>query len=683
MEQTSKKTIDELFQSKLSNFEFAQKEADWKLMKHMLNEQKKKKALLFRFRLIFFGISMVVVALLFIFNPWSNTISNLQSSVSNFQSPISNPKPQTSPPVPERYVRAENLKPQTSNSKPETPARTEKVPTRKSSGVRNSEHDMFATNTADVIISTIETTINNNSNPSYLESSVKSAYIFSGKDSVKTSITNMGKQLNSPFADYAPVINADGTEMYFTSRRPVTEKEKKKNIASTENIYYTSFDATTKKWKTPAKVAPPINIPNRFNSVITLSNDGQRMLLYRDDKYGNGDIYEAVLNGKNWSNPKKLPEPINSQYVESSASISPDGRTLFFVSNRPQGEGGLDIWSCTKNQQGQWKEAINLGKNVNTPLNEEGVFIHPDGKTLYFSSRGHQGFGGYDIFFSRLENNSWGKPVNLGKAINTSEDDVYFVIEANSKTAYYTSAKSDGLGEKDIYKVELVTPKNENEKIGLLTLFKGVVIDKETSQPLESEIEIIDVEKNEVISQLKSNAVTGNFLMSLPSGKNYGINVKKEEYLFFSENINIPESAGYKEIIKTVLLDKLKSGSKIILKNIFYDYDKATLRSSSVNELDHLYDLMIQNPKLKIELSAHTDSRGGEAYNLNLSQQRAQNCLNYLMDKGLLKERLIAKGYGEQESMVSDEQINKMSSEIEKETAHQQNRRTEIKIIEN
>ncbi|MBI2279659.1 MAG: PD40 domain-containing protein [Bacteroidetes bacterium] len=668
----SKKTIDELFQSKLSDFEFAQKEADWKLMKHMLNEQKKKKTLLFRFQLIFSGISMVAIALLFIFNPWSNTkTSNNKSQITNNKTQISIDKLQTSnPPLTSRVLGKGNLPPigrvgvgQTSNFKLET-------------------SNNFATNTADVIISTSKTTINTNSTPSYLEYSVKSAYI--GKDSVKTIITNMGQQLNSSFSDYAPIINADGTEMYFTSRRPVTEKEKKKKIESTENIYYTSFDAITKKWKTSVKLPSPVNMANRFNSIIALSNDGQQMLLYRDDKYGNGDIYESILNGKDWSTPKKLPEPVNSEHMETSASISPDGRTLYFVSNRPGGKGDLDIWYCTKNKQGKWGEAINLGEEINTPLKEEGVFIHPDGKTLYFSSRGHKGMGGYDIFFSRFENNHWSKPINLGDAINTPEDDVYFVMEANGKTAYYTSAKSDGFGEKDIYKVELITHTIESEKIGQLTLFKGVVIDKETSQPLESEIEIIDLEKNEVISQLKSNAVTGNFLMSLPSGKNYGINVKKQGYLFFSENMNIPESAGYKEIIKTVLLDKLRSGAKIVLKNIFYDYNKATLRSSSINELDRLYDLMVQNPELKIELSAHTDSRGSDIYNLNLSQQRAQSCLDYLItNKGINKDRLIAKGYGEQQLIVTDEEINKMSNEEEKEDAHQQNRRTEIKIIEN
>lgn len=679
MEQTSKKTIDELFQSKLSDLEFAQKEADWKLMKHMLNEQKKKKALMFRFRLIFSVLFIGVIALFFIFTPWVNTTSELNSQSSVSSLPTSNFQPQTSNFQPQPQPQTSNLEPQTSNLKPETPnLKPQLAPNAR--GEIGTGSQTSTPKPEDAILSKAVTTYKT---IDYIESYATSEYVFLGKDTLKAVITNMGKTLNSPFADYAPVINADGLEMYFTSRRPSTKKEKKKQIASSENIYYASFNKNRKAWSKLTKVASPINISGRFNSVIALSNDGQRMLVYRDDKYGNGDIFESVLNGKEWSNPQKLPEPINSQYVESSASISPDGRTLFFVSNRPGGQGDLDIWYCTKNKQGKWGEAINLGKEINTPLKEEGIFIHPDGKTLYFSSRGHQGFGGYDIFYSRLENNRWSTPVNLGPAINGTADDVYFVMDASAKVAYYTSAKNDGLGEKDIYKVDLLNINKKENKNGLLTLFKGVVLDKQTTQPIEADIDIIDVEKNEVISQIKSNAATGNFLISLPSGKNYGINVKKQGYLFFSENMDIPENAGYDEIIKTVLLDKLRTDAKIILKNIFYDYNKATLRSSSMNELDRLYELMLQNPKLKIELSAHTDSRGGEAYNLNLSQQRAQSCLNYLINKGLLKERLIAKGYGEQQLISSDEQINNMGNESEKEAAHQQNRRTEIKILEN
>jgi outer membrane protein OmpA-like peptidoglycan-associated protein len=288
--------------------------------------------------------------------------------------------------------------------------------------------------------------------------------------------------------------------------------------------------------------------------------------------------------------------------------------------------------------------------------------------------------GGYDIFYTVYDGEKWSVPQNLGTGINTAGDDVYFVMEANGKIGYYSSDRKDSKGEKDIYKIEFI--KNEKDKGPLLTLFKGQVLDKETQQPLEANIEITDLEKGKKISTLTSNAASGEFLISLPSGKNYGINVQKEGYLFFSENMNIPADASYNEIVKTVLLSKLKKESKIILKNIFYDYDKATLRPESITELNRLYDLLVQNPRLKVELSAHTDSRGSDAYNNDLSQRRAQSCVDYLVKKGIDKDRIIAKGYGKQQLLIKDAEIENLKTEKEKEEAHQKNRRTEIKILE-
>jgi outer membrane protein OmpA-like peptidoglycan-associated protein len=677
MELKKLKTIDELFQSKLSDYEPSQKGESWQLLNHLINEQQKKKKIVFRIKTIIASLTAMSIVLFFMFQFW-NTTDNTPKIGINY-SPIT-----IEPPISNTPTLAHDNEPNSSNS--QSLIKNRQFPNSK---ILNSQLKIInqkppisisnEVNTADVILSSTKEAPKENID--YLESISKSIYVYLGKDSVKAKILNMGQELNSPFADYAPVINADGSEMYFTSRRPVTKKEKKQAIASNENVYYTAFDANNKKWKASKMLPPPVNDPKRFNSVIAISNDGQRMLLYRDDKYGNGDIFESILEGTTWSKPDKLPEPINSKYMESSASISPDGRTIYFVSNRPSGQGGLDIWSCTKNQQGQWGEAKNLGSSVNSTENEEGVFIHPDGKTLYFSSRGHKGFGGYDIFSTTLENGNWSTPKNLGVGINSSDDDVYFVMEANGKVGYYSSFRKEGIGEKDIYRINFSSPKKE--KGPLLTLFKGLVIDKETHQPLASEIEIIDLDKNEQITVLKSNAASGSFLVSLPSGKNYGINVKKEGYLFYSENMNIPVVANYKEIIKTVLLDKLKTGAKIILKNIFYDYDKATLRNESINELDRLYELLVKNPKLKVELSAHTDSRGNNEYNNKLSQERAQSCVDYLVKKGISEQQLIAKGYGKQQLLITDIELNNIKTEIEKEAAHQQNRRTEFTIIEN
>jgi len=489
------------------------------------------------------------------------------------------------------------------------------------------------------------------------------------KDTIKITIKPLGKPLNSPFGDYAPVISADGSTMMFTSRRPVTEKEIKKGKPAMESIYMATYDEKKKKWSEGKLLSDSVNEAGRHNSAIALSNDGQTLFLYRDDNTGNGDIYQSFLKGKEWTRAEKLPSPVNSDDHESSASISPDGRTLYFVSNRKGGLGGRDIWYCTKDENNTWGKAVNMGESINTKEDEEGVFIHPDGKTLYFSSKGHKGLGEYDIFYSSFVNNRWTIPHNLGKAINTPGDDVFIVVTADGTTGYYASEKSGGIGDKDIYQIKPVPVKKD--KTPRLTLFKGIVIDKETLVPLESEIVITDNGKNEIISKIKSNSVTGKFLISLPAGKNYGISVKKDGYLFYSDNVSIPDTASYKEIVKTVPLEKIKVGNKIVLKNIFYDFDKSSLRRESVSELEQLLKLMRDNTTVKIELSSHTDNMGTEEYNLKLSQARAQSVIDYLINKGIGKERLTAKGYGESKPISGNDT----------EEGRQMNRRTEFEIL--
>jgi outer membrane protein OmpA-like peptidoglycan-associated protein/Tol biopolymer transport system component len=688
MEEKSPKNIDKLFKNKLGNFEYTHKDSSWQLMNRLMKENSsKKKYFFYRLGLLFTVIGAIALYFTFNFNSKNlneladNQKKSLQKSTNSDSVELKNKPTKTS--KKEKKETPENLE-FINNNKKSTISTSESFSFTKTKQIKTKEplnYNEEIISTSDVIMS-VENQISSKNN-NYLESSAKEQYVNWNQKKIKANINNIGKHINSSFADYAPVINADGSIMYFTSRRPITEKQKIKNRVAPESIYATSFDAEKKIWTKPKLLAPPINEPNRFNSIVGISNDGGRMLLYRDDKYGDGNIFESFLNGQEWSTPVPLPEPINSKHIETSASLSPDGKTIYFVSNRSGGQGNLDIWHCTKNSQGQWGEAKNLGDLVNTPEKEEGVFIHPDGKTLYFSSKGHGGEGGYDIFYTQLQNGEWTKPQNLGDAVNSPDDDVYFVMEANGKIGYYSSVREGGMGEKDIYRIEFSSPEKELENGPLLTLFKGFVIDKESSQPLKAEIVIVDLEKNEQITTLNTNSSSGSFLISLPSGKNYGINVKKEGYLFYSDNMNIPTEASYKEIIKTVMLEKLKMGSKIILRNIFYDYDKATLRDESKNELDRLYDLLTKNPNLKVELSSHTDSRGSDAYNLKLSQERAQSCVDYLIIKGIAKARIIAKGYGEQALLRSDEEINQQQTKADKENLYLENRRTEFKILEN
>lgn len=525
---------------------------------------------------------------------------------------------------------------------------------------------------------------------------------------VRAFIDNFGNVVNSKYPEYGAIISADESVMMFTSRRNTTTGG---GVAEGLNEYYEDIYITNKvggKWTSPANMGTNVN-SNEHDATVAVAPDAQSMIIYKDDK-GDGNLYETKLVGATWSKPVKMNKNINSKYHESSASYSNDAKTLYFVSNKPGGFGEHDIyytkWDPIKKD---WGEAVNIGPVINTKHNEESVVIHPDGKTLYFSSQGHETMGGYDIFMSKLQADgvTWGKPENIGYPINSVDDDVFFVINASGRRGYYSSFKADGYGEKDIYMITFLGPEKPlqlsaednllaniaepvREKLiekqvdaatKRITILKGVVRDEKTLKPLYSDIELIDVEENKTLAKFESNETTGKYLVSLPSGKNYGLIVRADGYLFHSENFNIPETAAYQEVVKNIDLKRVEVGSKIVLKNIFYDYNKATLRDASKNELDRLIKLLVENPTLKIELSAHTDSRGGDKYNEDLSQRRAQSCVDYLIKGGIATDRLVSKGYGEQELIISDTEIAKLKFEDEKEEAHQQNRRTEFKIL--
>lgn len=495
---------------------------------------------------------------------------------------------------------------------------------------------------------------------------------FSQNDSVKIDIRNFGSEVNSPFAEYSPVISADGSVMLFTSRKPNNEKDIKKNKQSMEMIYISNFSSSANKWNAPAPAPSPVNVAGRNNVVLGLSNDGQRMMIYRDDDNGNGNIWETRLNGMSWSEPSLLPEPINTVHHESSASFSPDGRTLYFVSNRPGGLGGRDIWISTLGADGKWSAPVNPGSAINTKDDEEGVFIHPDGTTLYFSSRGHQGKGGYDIYRSKRVNGMWTAAENLGTPINTEGDELFYQMTADGHKAYYSSSgQPGGIGDKDIYEITYTPIEKAKDRGPKLTLLKGIITDSVTHKPVAARIDIYDNEKNELVTSVNSNSVTGAYLVSLPAGKNYNITATAPGYLFHSENFVVPDSASYKEVKKDIELQKLEVGSSIVLNNIFFDYNKATLRPESYTELNNLLQLMQQNPTLIIEISGHTDNRGTAEYNKKLSNDRSKAVVDYLISKGIPATRMTYKGYGFDKPVVPNTTEENM----------QLNRRVEFKII--
>jgi outer membrane protein OmpA-like peptidoglycan-associated protein len=514
------------------------------------------------------------------------------------------------------------------------------------------------------------------------------------KNPVKAKIQNMGSVINSKDEDFAPVISADESILVFTSRRPGSTGELMDETGRLHEDIYISYNKNG-SWTTPVNIGKTINTDGHDAS-IALSPDGSQIFIYKDDN--GGDIFSSKFDGVTWSKPEGLGKNINTKGPERSVSMTADGRTIYFTSDREGGLGGLDIYMSKKDKKGKWGEAVNLGKVVNTAFDDDAPFIHPDGKSLYFSSEGHAGMGMFDIYKTQLqENGTWSHPENMGYPINTADDDIYFVLSADNKHGYYASEREGGLGDADIYLISMpkpevlaeVTSKDVNiasnegkKKIGMvakvesfnpITILKGTVRDALTKELLEADVIIIDNDKNEVISEIKTNKVTGSYLVILPSGKNYGLRVQKTDYLFHSENFDIPASTSYQEIVKDVELHKVKVGTKIVLRNIFFDFDKATLRPESASELERLHQLMVDVPTLKIEISGHTDNKGSAEYNKELSEKRAKSVVDYLISKGVAANRLKFAGYGFERPMATNDT----------DQGRQLNRRTEFEIIEN
>ncbi len=512
---------------------------------------------------------------------------------------------------------------------------------------------------------------------------------------VRVFIDNLGNTVNSIYPDYSPIVNADESVLIFTSRRPDTYGGDKD---PNDNMYFEDVYFSYKKnniWTLAFNADDPINTKNH-DATVGLSPDAHRLFIYRGDK--GGDIFVSELEGIKWSSPKKLPKPINlPDSKESSASFSYNGTTIFFVSNREGGYGGQDIYTSTLGPKGKWSEPTNLGATINTEYDEEGVFMHPDGKTMYFSSQGHSTMGGFDIFKSVYEDGKWSEPENIGYPINTTDDDYFLTVSASGKHGYYSSSQANGLGSDDLYMITFLGPEkpliasNEDNLLASLTapvsetviekmitintaqltILKGKVLDEKTREPLAATLKLTDNAKNELLATFESNSSTGEYLISLPSGKNYGIAVEAQGYLFYSENQDIPAAAKYQEIINDILLKKIEVGKSIVLKNIFFDTGKSTLRPESYAELGILYQLLSDNPKMRIEISGHTDNKGGAAYNKKLSESRAKAVVDYLITKGIEASRLEYKGYG----------FDKPIAPNDTEAGRQQNRRTEFKVI--
>ena len=402
-----------------------------------------------------------------------------------------------------------------------------------------------------------------------------------------------------------------------------------------------------------------------------VSPDGNYLLYTMcDADYGMGscDLYWSKRIGQKWSRPRNFGAPVNSSAWESQPSMASDGRTIYFVSSRPGGFGGKDIWKTTMTSEGAFTAPENLGPMINTPEDDAAPFIHSDGRTLYFASNGRVGMGGYDLYYSVLQpDGSWTEPQNLGYPINTPADEINIFINAKGTVAYMASDKDGGEGGLDLYCFEL----DETLRPNPVTYIKGHVADALTGRPLEAVIEMVDLNTKQVVAHTTSDAEDGEYLACVQTGANIMLNISCAKYPFYSENFQVEKS--YTEVepyIKDIRLHRADIGTVVVLKNIFFDFNRSELKPESYVELDRLVDYLAKND-VKIEIGGHTDDQGSDEYNDRLSQSRAKAVYDYLVDRGISADRLSYAGYGKRQPVADNST----------EEGRAANRRTEFRII--
>jgi outer membrane protein OmpA-like peptidoglycan-associated protein len=502
-------------------------------------------------------------------------------------------------------------------------------------------------------------------------------------------IKNFGTRVNSPFADFSPLVSADGNSLIFTSNRSSNDYQVKSST-NFEDIYVTHKEGGD--WAEPQLISPTINT-RHHEAAASLSHDGKTLFLYYED--GEGDIFTSVLENGNWTTPVQLNKFINNPlYRETSACLSPDGKKLYFSSNRPGGKGGFDIYVSKLEANGQWGRPSNLGSAINTRGDEESPFLHADSVTLYFSSNGHPNMGSSDLFRSELKHGKWTTPQNLGYPINSSGYDGFITVSADNTVGYFSAVREEGSGSTDIYSIRFLenpgtratagtTASGMNTTQGnfsgsggtenpVITKLRGTVLDVKTSKPMVATVSLVDNTSNKLLSRITSDA-SGNFELNIPHGGNYGVTTEKSGYLFNSINFTVPAFAEYSEVDTHILMEKTEVGSKVVLKNIFFDVGKFDLKAESLSELANIRNLLKQNPGLRVQINGHTDNTGHEATNLVLSLKRAESVINHLIKEGVSRDQLAAKGFGSQKPLVSND---------DESGGRQINRRTEIEIVQ-
>lgn len=510
-------------------------------------------------------------------------------------------------------------------------------------------------------------------------------------------IKNLGSSVNSAYDDYNPIFAHQDSMLFFTSRRPFG-KSKRNPLDNKFNEDIYGALSSQKGFAEAKRLGKPFSDDNN-GSLIGVSTEGSRLLIYRGHQ-NNGTI-QAVdwlpEKGK-WTKSKDIQRNLLSKDGESSACMSADGQELFYISrNRDLSTGGKDILYAERNEKGKWGEPRNLGALVNSPYDEEGVFLSANGQLLYFASQGHNSMGGFDIFLSRrLDNGGWSSPENMGYPINTPDDEVFYITDMHGNAGYYSATREGGLGYKDIFKViylgsekELITTTHDQlvagpgtEKRGFLTppvlpvldtsiLVSGRVLDTLAGiTPVVSKLSFIDLAGLQEDLVVLSND-SGEYQVRLPEPTVFGVEINATGYLYFLDLLDLIGESGDQKIVQDFYLQKIEVGTKVVLDNIYFTTGKAVLRPESFDALDQVLRFLENNPGMKLEISGHTDNTGSLRINERLSRDRAKAVVDYLVSGGVPAEALVYEGYADTQPVAPND-----SPE-----GREKNRRVEFKVL--
>ncbi len=487
---------------------------------------------------------------------------------------------------------------------------------------------------------------------------------------------SLGPGVNTELPEYLPALTADGEKLVFV-----------RVVGRQEDFYLSKKE--NGQWQ-EAVPLDNINHPQLSEGAQSIAANGKAIVFTaceREGGLGRCDLYIAEMKGGRWQPARNLGSPVNTKGWESQPSLSADGNTLYFVSDRAGGQGLIDLWVSRKDAGGKWGEPQNLGPAINTAEREQAPFIHPDGQTLYFMSDGHPGLGGFDLYLSRLQpDGSWGTPMNLGYPINTEANEGALIVGLDGRTAYFSTDRAGLLDSlmpedrkllrraSDIYSFELYPEARPRPA----TYVKALVRDAGTRRPLIAEVDFIKLKSGQSHVQAQTDE-EGEFLVVLPEGEDYALNVSRPGYLFHSENFALSEAATFAEpfLLEIELAPipeptaEASPAKPVILKNVFFETASATLRPESTAELNRLKALLEENPALKIRINGHTDNVGSEEDNLLLSENRAKAVYDFLARQGIAAGRLSYKGYGESKPIATNETA----------AGRQENRRTEFEVV--